>query len=49
MLAASESEGVDFAIARIIRDKMDDAIDSGMETMDWSAIHEITRERAGME
>ena len=49
MLDASESQGVDFAIARIIRDKMDDAIDSGMETMDWSAIHEVTRERAGLE
>jgi len=48
MLAASESQGVDFAIARIIKSKMDEAIDSGMEALDWSAIHEVTRERAGM-
>jgi len=48
MLAASESQGVDFAIAKIIKGKMDEAIDSGMEDMDWSAIHEVTRERAGM-
>jgi 3-hydroxyisobutyrate dehydrogenase-like beta-hydroxyacid dehydrogenase len=48
MLAAAESKGVDFAIAGIIKDKMDDAIDSGMEKMDWSAIHEITRSRAGL-
>jgi hypothetical protein len=48
MLDASESHGVDFAIAGIIKDKMDDAIDSGMEKMDWSAIHEITRSRAGL-
>ena len=46
--SASADQGVDFAIGKIIKEKMAEALEDGMESKDWSAIHEITRKRAGL-
>lgn len=48
MLKASGSLGVDFAIGKIIKQKMETAIANGMGEQDWSSIYEITRKNAGL-
>lgn len=49
MLSASAALGVDFAIGKIIRPKMEAAIEHGMGEQDWSSIYEITRKNSGLD
>jgi 3-hydroxyisobutyrate dehydrogenase-like beta-hydroxyacid dehydrogenase len=49
MLDAAAAVGCPVDIANIVANKMDAAIAQGMEQFDWSAIQEITRQRAGLE
>ncbi|RLA46573.1 MAG: hypothetical protein DRR42_18315 [Gammaproteobacteria bacterium] len=49
MLNAAESLGAKFEIGNIIEKKMLAAIDQGMESKDWSAIYEISRQQAGLD
>lgn len=46
MLDAAESYGTSFDIGKVVEEKMQAAIDSGMENKDWSAIYEVSRKRA---
>jgi 3-hydroxyisobutyrate dehydrogenase-like beta-hydroxyacid dehydrogenase len=48
MLKASSGLGVDFAIGKIIKQKMETAIANGMGEQDWSSIYEITRKNSGL-
>lgn len=48
MISAANEEGVDLDIAKIIEGKMMEAINKGGAAKDWSAIYEVTRERAGL-
>ncbi len=48
MIEAARDKGVDLDFANAIEDKMKEAINKGMASKDWSAIYEITRDRAGM-
>jgi len=48
MIEAAKEKGVDLDFARVIEGKMIEAIDKGMAGKDWSAIYEVTRDRAGM-
>jgi 3-hydroxyisobutyrate dehydrogenase-like beta-hydroxyacid dehydrogenase len=48
MLKASSGLGVDFAIGKIIKEKMETAIADGMGEQDWSSIYEITRKNSGL-
>lgn len=46
MLDAAKAVGAHFDIGEIIKDKMNEALDNGMQDKDWSAIYEISRSRA---
>jgi 3-hydroxyisobutyrate dehydrogenase-like beta-hydroxyacid dehydrogenase len=48
ILDAASSVQCPLDIANVIANKMDMAIEQGMEDRDWSAIQEITRQHAGM-
>lgn len=48
MIEAAKDKGVDLDFAKIIEGKMMEAINKGMAGKDWSAIYEVTRDRAGM-
>jgi len=48
MLKASAAIGVDFAIGKIIKPKMETAVANGMGEQDWSSIYEITRKNSGL-
>jgi 3-hydroxyisobutyrate dehydrogenase-like beta-hydroxyacid dehydrogenase len=48
MLKASGTLGVDFAIGKIIKQKMEVAVANGMGEQDWSSIYEITRKNSGL-
>jgi 3-hydroxyisobutyrate dehydrogenase-like beta-hydroxyacid dehydrogenase len=48
MLDAAASVQCPVDIATVIADKLDDAIAQSMGDLDWSAIQEITRQRAGL-
>jgi len=49
MLKASGEVGVDFAIGKIAKRKMETAIAAGMGEQDWSSIYEITRKESGLD
>lgn len=48
MIDTAKAQGVNLDIAKIIEGKMMDAINHGMGSRDWSSIHEVTLERAGL-
>jgi len=48
ILNAAAAVECDVDIATIIVEKMDKAINRGMQNLDWSATQEITRQRAGL-
>ena len=48
MLSTAETYRVDFAIARVVEKKMQDAIEHGLSRFDWSAITEVTRSASGL-
>jgi len=49
MLDTAKNLGTTFDIGEIIKGKMEEALDKGMQDKDWSAIYEISRSRAGLE
>jgi len=49
MLKAAGEVGVDFAIGKIAKRKMETAIANGMGEKDWSSIYEITRKESGLD
>ncbi|BFM18173.1 NAD(P)-dependent oxidoreductase [Maricurvus nonylphenolicus] len=48
MLETAGSLGATFDIGEIIKGKMDEALENGMQDKDWSAIYEISRARADL-
>lgn len=48
MLAAAEDVGVDFAIGKVARRKLEKGIEAGLGASDWSAMTQITRAEAGL-
>ncbi|NIB38696.1 NAD(P)-dependent oxidoreductase [Pseudomaricurvus alkylphenolicus] len=48
MLNAAKSLGTSFDIGEIIKNKMEEALQKGMQDKDWSAIYEISRARANL-
>ncbi len=48
MLDAAKNLGTTFDIGEIIKGKMEEALDKGMEDKDWSAIYEVSRSRANL-
>lgn len=49
MLATAKAGGTRFEIGEIIEGKMHEALASGHKDLDWSAIYEVTRRRAGLD
>lgn len=48
MLDAAKALGAHFDIGEIIKGKMNEALENGMQDKDWSAIYEISRSRADL-
>ena len=48
MIDAARDKGVDLDIAKAIEGKMIEAVNKGLGDKDWSAIYEVTRDRAGL-
>jgi 3-hydroxyisobutyrate dehydrogenase-like beta-hydroxyacid dehydrogenase len=48
MLDAAKRLGATFDIGEIIKGKMNEALENGMQDKDWSAIYEISRSRANL-
>ncbi len=48
MLDVAKNLGTTFDIGEVIKGKMEEALEKGMHDKDWSAIYEISRERANM-
>jgi len=48
MIDAARDNGVDLDIAKAIEGKMIEAVNRGLGDKDWSAIYEVTRDRAGL-
>ncbi len=49
VLSEARQAGCPVELAEVIESKMREAIEQGMAGMDWSAIQEISRRRAGLE
>jgi len=49
MLQASSEVRAPLPIVNIVREKFLTALANGMTEKDWSAIHEITRQNAGLQ
>ena len=49
MLDAAKGLGTNFDIGEVIEEKMLEAIASGLQDQDWSAIYEVTRSRAQLD
>jgi 3-hydroxyisobutyrate dehydrogenase-like beta-hydroxyacid dehydrogenase len=48
MLDEAGRAGCRIELGEVIADKMREALESGMQGLDWSSIQEISRRRAGL-